>query len=235
MDVITKNSLDNNNDHDKLRSDIKAHWFSNLLRQARSALILFGILTLLTGVLYPLLITGIAQLALPWQANGSLLVENNQIIGSALIGQHFSDPGYFWSRPSSTAPVPYNAAASSGSNYGPTNPLYWNTVKIRIAELNAADPENTLTIPVDLVTASGSGLDPDISPYAAFYQAHRIAKARQLPEASIQALITALTQPRFGYILGESRVNVLQLNRALDAQYGNIDQRSADHHANSTP
>jgi K+-transporting ATPase ATPase C chain len=171
---------------------------------------------MITGVIYPLTVTAIAQAAFPWQANGSLLNRDGQPAGSALIGQPFDDPRYFWGRLSATAPFPYNAAASSGSDLGPTNPALLDQVKARIAALKQADPTNTASIPVDLVTASGSGLDPDISPAAAEYQVHRVARARSLDEAVVRRLIAEATAgPTFG-LLGESRVNVLELNMALD-------------------
>jgi K+-transporting ATPase KdpC subunit len=171
--------------------------------------------TLLTGLLYPLIVTGLAQLVFPRQANGSLIVQNGQTVGSTLIGQPFDDPQYFWGRLSATVPYPYNAAASSGSNLGPSNPVLLDQVKARIAALKAADPTNTQPIPVDLVTSSGSGLDPDISVAAAFYQLPRVAKARGLNETAVRALVDKYTQGRqFGF-LGEPRVNVLELNLAL--------------------
>jgi potassium-transporting ATPase KdpC subunit len=183
----------------------------------RPAIVLFVLLTVLTGLIYPLLVTGIAQVVFPQQANGSLIMKDGQAIGSELIGQPFDDPKYFWGRLSATGPVPYNAAASSGSNLGPTNPALIDEVQGRIDALKAADPSNTQPIPVDLVTSSGSGLDPHISIAAALYQAPRVAKARGLDVAKVQALITQYTEDRQLGILGEPRVNVLQLNLALDA------------------
>jgi K+-transporting ATPase ATPase C chain len=174
------------------------------------------IFTVLTGLLYPLVVTGIAQLVFPSQANGSLISSNGQTVGSSLIGQQFDDPKYFWGRLSATGPYPYNAAASSGSNLGPTNPALLDEVKARIAALKAADPTNTQPIPVDLVTSSGSGLDPNISIAAALYQLPRVAKARGLSEAAVQALVDKYTQGRQLGFLGEARVNVLELNLALD-------------------
>ncbi len=187
-----------------------------MFTQCLPALRMLAVLTLLTGVLYPLLVTGIAQLAFPHAANGSLVVADGKTVGSGLIGQPFDDPKYFWSRPSATSPQPYNAAASSGSNQGPRNPALADAVKDRIKALRDADPGNTAPVPVDLVTASGSGLDPDISIAAAEFQVRRVAKARGLPEADVRTLIAQhTTGPTFG-VLGEARVNVLALNRALD-------------------
>ncbi len=183
----------------------------------RPAIVSIAIFTLLTGILYPLFITGIAQLVFPHQANGSLIVKNGQIVGSELIGQQFDDPRYFWGRLSATAPFPYNAASSSGSNLGPTNPALLAEVKQRIADLKAADPTDTAPIPVDLVTSSGSGLDPDISLAAAQYQVSRVAKARSLSVDTIQKLVQQYTHGRQFWVLGEPRVNVLELNLALDA------------------
>jgi K+-transporting ATPase KdpC subunit len=182
----------------------------------KPALILFALLTLLTGVLYPAVITGIAQVVFPRQANGSLIQANGQAAGSTLIGQPFDDPGYFWGRLSATAPFPYNAAASSGSNLGPTNPALLEAVQARLDALHAADPDNNQPVPVDLVTASGSGLDPDISPAAAYYQVPRVAQARGLSEGQVRSMVDQHVQGRqFGF-LGEPRVNVLQLNLTLD-------------------
>jgi K+-transporting ATPase ATPase C chain len=182
----------------------------------RPALVLLALLTLLTGVVYPLLITGLAQLAFPRQANGSLIVVNGVAVGSELIGQAFEDPKYFWSRRSATGPVPYNAAASTGSNQGPLHPALHDAVKARIAALRAADPGNASPVPVDLVTASASGLDPHISPAAAEYQVARVARVRRLPEERVRALVTQTTEDRTLLVLGEPRVNVLLLNIALD-------------------
>jgi K+-transporting ATPase ATPase C chain len=184
--------------------------------QIRPALVAILIFTLITGVIYPLVVTGIAQVVFPNQANGSLILNNGQASGSTLIGQQFDDPKYFWGRLSSTNIFPYNAAASSGSNLGPTNPALLDAVKARIAALKAADPTNTQPIPVDLVTASGSGLDPDISIAAALYQAPRIARLRGLSKAAVIALVNQYTEGRQLGFLGEPRVNVLELNLALD-------------------
>jgi len=188
-----------------------------MLSQLRPALIALVALTIITGVLYPFGVTLIAQLAFPSQANGSLIVQNGNIVGSALIGQSFDDPKYFWSRPSATGPVAYNAGASSGSNLGPTNPALIEAVQARAEALRAADPNNTAPIPVDLVTASASGLDPHISVAAAHYQIARVARARNLDAARVQQLVAQFTEGRTFGILGEPRVNVLQLNLALDA------------------
>jgi K+-transporting ATPase ATPase C chain len=185
--------------------------------QLRSALMVFFILTILTGVAYPLAVTGIAQLLFPHQANGSLIYKDGKPIGSPLIGQPFDEPKYFWGRPSATAPFPYNAAASSGSNLGPTNPALPEAVKTRVAALKAADPGNDAPVPVDLVTASGSGLDPHISPAAAEYQVRRVARARGKEEAFVRTLIIQHTEERQLGMLGEPRVNVLALNLTLDA------------------
>ena len=182
----------------------------------RPALTLFVALSLVTGLLYPLAVTGVAQLAFPHQAKGSLIVQGGTVVGSELIGQSFTQPGHFWGRPSATAPTPYNAAASGGSNLGPTNPALTDAVKARIEALRAADPGNTRPVPVDLVTASASGLDPHISPAAADYQAARVAKARGLPLAQVQALVLEHTESPWLGLLGEPRVNVLALNLALE-------------------
>jgi len=188
-----------------------------MMRQLRPALVILGLMTLLTGVLYPAVITGIAQIVFPYQANGSLIAENGKVVGSELIGQQFDDPSYFWGRLSATSPNPYNAASSSGSNLGPSNPALIAAVQARVDALHKADPGNTAPIPVDLVTASGSGLDPDISPAAAEYQVARVARARGLDEAAVRNLVLQYTQGRTLGLLGEPRVNVLKLNLALDA------------------
>jgi K+-transporting ATPase ATPase C chain len=185
-------------------------------QELRRAILVLVMLTVVTGVAYPLLITGIAQLAFPREANGSLIERDGKVLGSALIGQPFSHPKYFWSRPSATAPVPYNAGASSGSNQGPLNPALTDAVKARIDALKTADPDQSKPIPVDLVTASGSGLDPHISAAAADYQVPRVARVRGLPEDKVRALVARHTQGRQLGILGEPRVNVLELNLALD-------------------
>ena len=174
-------------------------------------------LTALTGIAYPLVVTGIGQAAFPEQAAGSLILRDGKPVGSSLIGQNFSDPKYIWGRPSATGPYPNNATASGGSNQGPLNPALVDAVKGRIEALRAADPGNTAQVPVDLVTASGSGLDPHISVAAAQYQAARVAKARGLPAAQVQQLIDKHTEGRLFGFLGEPRVNVLQLNLSLDA------------------
>jgi K+-transporting ATPase ATPase C chain len=170
----------------------------------------------ITGVIYPLIVTGIAQLVFPRQANGSLIVNNGKTIGSSLIGQSFSSPKYFWARPSATSPMPYNAANSSGSNLGPLNPALIENVKARIEQLKKADATGKPLVPVDLVTASGSGLDPDISPAAAEYQVSRVARARNLDESKVRELVAKLTKSRQLSVLGEPRVNVLELNLAMD-------------------
>ena len=185
----------------------------NIIRPAIVSLFVF---TVLTGIIYPLGVTGIAQLLFPAQANGSLVVKNGKPIGSALIGQPFDDPKYFWGRLSATAPFPYNSASSSGSNLAQSNPALLEQVKGRISELKNADPETTAPLPADLATASGSGLDPHISPAAAENQIRRIARARGLDEAKVRTLAANYTEGRQFGILGEPRVNVLVLNLALD-------------------
>jgi K+-transporting ATPase ATPase C chain len=177
---------------------------------------MLGLFTLLTGIVYPLAVTALGQVAFPRQANGSLLVQDGRAVGSALIGQPFSHPRYFWGRLSATSPVPYNAAASAGSNYGASNPALRAAASERIAALRAADPGNEQPIPVDLLTASGSGLDPHISPEAAAYQVARVARARGLNEETVRRLVTRHTQGRQSGLFGEPHVNVLQLNLALD-------------------
>lgn len=186
----------------------------------RPALALFAALTLACGVLYPLLVTGVAQAAFPVQANGSLVEQDGQVVGSRLIGQSFSAPGYFWGRPSATAPMANNGGGSSGSNQGLLNPALQEAVKGRIAALRALDPGNTAPVPVDLVTSSASGLDPEISVAAARYQTARVARARQLPVQQVDALVEAHTERPFLSLFGAARVNVLALNMALDAESG---------------
>jgi len=183
----------------------------------RSALLMAVALTLVTGLGYPLAVTGLAAVLFPERATGSPVVRDGRPIGSSLVGQPFSSPSYFWGRPSATAPYPYNAAASSGSNLGPTNPALAEAVRARIDALRAADPDNEAPVPVDLVTASASGLDPHISPAAALYQVPRVARARGLPEDAVRHLVRRHTEQRQLGVLGEPRVNVLLLNLALDA------------------
>lgn len=194
-----------------------------MLSQLRPALVVLAALTLVTGGAYPLLVTGIAQAAFPRQANGSLITKDGKTLGSSLIGQSFDDPKYFWGRLSATLdgnskPLPYNGASSYASNLGPTNPALLDEVQTRIDALHAADPDNPAAIPVDLVTSSGSGLDPDISPAAAEYQVRRVARRRGLDEARVRALVAAHTQGRQLGFLGEARVDVLELNLALEAR-----------------
>jgi K+-transporting ATPase ATPase C chain len=187
-----------------------------MLRELRPALVVFGLLTLVTGVAYPLVTTLIGGVAFPDQVTGSVIERDGKAVGSRLLGQPFSSPEYFWSRPSATGPMPYNGAVSSGSNQGPLSPVLEEAVAARIAALREADPGNASPVPVDLVTASGSGLDPHISPAAAEYQVPRVARVRGLPEDKVRALVTQHTQGRQMGILGEPRVNVLELNLALD-------------------
>jgi K+-transporting ATPase ATPase C chain len=182
----------------------------------RPAVVLFGALTLICCVMYPYAVTGIGQLAFPEQAEGSLVQRDGQAVGSILIGQAFSSPKYFWGRPSATGPMPNNASSSSGSNLGPTNPAFIDAVKGRIEALKAVDPDNAAPVPVDLVTASGSGLDPEISLAAAYYQAGRVARERKMTPEAVRALIDLHSaSPYFGFF-GEPRVNVLALNLSLD-------------------
>jgi potassium-transporting ATPase KdpC subunit len=197
--------------------------------QLRPALVSLAALTLITGFLYPLVVTGVAQVLFPWQANGSLILTDGKPVGSSLIGQSFDAPKYFWGRPSATSPFSYNAA-SSGSNLGPTNDALMKAVQARIDALKAADPDNPLPLPVDLVTASGSGLDPHISPAAAAYQVRRIARVRGLDETVVQRFVAQHTEgSQFG-VLGEPRVNVLTLNLALDTHVK--ENHSHDHSRN---
>jgi potassium-transporting ATPase KdpC subunit len=185
--------------------------------QLKPAIVVLALLTLVSGVAYPLVVTGVAQVLFPAQANGSLIQQNGKPVGSSLIGQPFDDPKYFWGRLSATAPFAYNAGASSGSNYGSLNPAFHAAAKGRIDALREADPDNEAPIPVDLVTASGSGLDPHISPAAALYQVSRVAKARKLDEARVRQLVQSQIEGRQLGILGEPRVNVLRLNLAIDS------------------
>jgi K+-transporting ATPase ATPase C chain len=187
-----------------------------MLRQLRAALVMLTALTALTGIAYPLAVTGIAALAFPRQAEGSQLVRDGGVVGSSLIGQPFSSPDYFWGRPSATGPVPYNAAASGGSNLAPSNPELARLARERLSVLTSADVASALPVPADLVTASGSGLDPHISPQAAEYQVARVARARGLSEEQVRALVRRYTEGRTMGFLGEPRVNVLELNLALD-------------------
>ena len=182
----------------------------------RPLLVLFVLLTVLTGLVYPLVVTGIGKAVFPNQVSGSLVMRDGKAVGSSLIGQSFQEPKYFWGRISATSPMPNNAAASSGSNLGPTNPALIDAVRGRIEALKAADPDNSSPIPVDLVTTSASGLDPDITPAAAEFQVPRVAKARNLSQDKLRTLVADMTQDRFLGILGEKRVNVLDLNLALD-------------------
>jgi K+-transporting ATPase ATPase C chain len=184
----------------------------------RPAVSLFVALTAVTGIAYPLAVTGLTKVAFPEAAAGSLIVRDGQAVGSSLIGQNFSDLKYFWGRPSATSPQPYNASASGGSNQGPLNPALVDAVKGRIAALKAADPDNPLPIPADLVTASASGLDPHVSPEAAAYQINRVAGQRHLLPADVKALVGQNTEGRQWGIFGEPRINVLQLNLALDSR-----------------
>ena len=193
-----------------------------MLKQLKPAIVLLVLFTIITGVIYPLVVTGIAQLVFPSQANGSLIIKNGKALGSELIGQSFDDPKYFWGRLSDTGDFPYNAfnaetlTGSSGSNYGPLNPALTKAAQDRINALKAADPSNNSPVPVDLVTASGSGLDPNISIAAALYQVSRVAKARGMTEDAVRALVNQYTSGRQFGIFGEPRVNVLELNLALD-------------------
>jgi K+-transporting ATPase ATPase C chain len=191
-----------------------------MLKMLRSALMIFLAMTLITGVGYPLVVTAVARVAMPGQATGSLLTRDGKAVGSGLLGQSFTAPGYFWGRPSATGPQANNGAASTGSNLSPTNPALLDAINGRAKALREADPGNTAPVPVDLVTASGSGLDPHISPAAALYQVARVARARGLSEASVRALVESRIEGRTFGLLGEPRVNVLKLNLALDANKG---------------
>src|SRR3989440_1429325 len=187
-----------------------------MLTHVRAAIASLVVFTVVTGVAYPVLVTLIAQRVFPPQANGSLIVKGGKTVGSTLIGQPFDDPKYFWSRPSATSPFGYNAGASGASNLSPTNADLVKTVQGRVDALRATDPGNTASVPVDLVTASGSGLDPHISPAAALYQVQRVAKARKMDAGAVQQLVEQHTEGRTFGVLGERRVNVLALNLALD-------------------
>lgn len=189
-----------------------------MFRELRPALIVFGALTLVTGVVYPAVVTLVGALAFPSEVGGSVIESDGRAVGSRLLGQPFSSPGYFWSRPSATSPMPYNGAVSSGSNQGPLSPALAEAVATRIAVLRAADPGNLAPVPVDLVTASASGLDPHISIAAADYQIARVARVRSVPAADVAALVREHTEGRIFGVLGEPRVNVLELNLALDAR-----------------
>ena len=184
----------------------------------RAAIVSLIAFTVVTGIVYPLIVTGLAQVIFPSQANGSLIVRDGKLVGSSLIGQPFDDPKYFWGRPSATSPFQDNATASSGSNLSPTNPTLVKAVQDRVDALRAADPGNTAPVPVDLVPASGSGLDPHISPAAALYQVGRVARARKINETVVNDLVAKHIEGRLLGLLGEPRVNVLALNLALDAQ-----------------
>ena len=189
-----------------------------MLAQCRATILSLALLMVVTGVAYPMLVTAIAQVAFPHQANGSLILRDRKPVGSVLIGQPFDDPKYFWGRPSATTPFPYNAGSSGGSNLSPTNPDLVKAVQERVAALRAADPGATAPVPVDLVTASGSGLDPHISPAAALYQVPRVARARKLDPGTVRQLVEQHLEGRFLGLLGEPRVNVLALNLALDGR-----------------
>ncbi len=187
--------------------------------QARTAIALFIMMTLLTGVVYPLLITGLTAVLFPYQSGGSIIMKGEKKTASQLIGQEFNSPRYFWGRPSATTPAGYNAASSTGSNLGPSNPDLKKSISVRLAALRSADPDNRMPVPADLVTASASGLDPHISPAAALYQISRVAKARGLDEKKVAALVMKNIRDRQLGFLGEPTINVLQLNMALDAMH----------------
>jgi K+-transporting ATPase ATPase C chain len=208
------NTLDRETANAAPRVEEKAH--AGLASLVRPALMLLLVFTLLTGLAYPLLVTGLAQALFPSQANGSLIRDGGKVVGSALIGQPFASPRYFWSRPSATAPYAYNAGASTGTNLGPLNPALKDAVAARVKALQEADKGNTAKIPVDLVTSSGSGLDPHISPAAAYYQVGRVARARGLSADALRKVVDQHVEGRTFGLLGEPRVNVLLLNRALD-------------------
>ncbi len=195
------------------------------LKSLRTSVIAIVLFTALTGLIYPLLVTGIAQVIFPGKANGSMMTKGGKVIGSELIGQQFSSPGYFWSRPSATSPFVYNAAASTGSNYGPLNPALLDATAKRVTDLREADPRNAIPVPVDLVTASGSGLDPHISVAAAVYQVPRVARARNASEGAVKSLVDRYTEARQLGFLGEPRVNVLKLNLALDEMKPSPEER----------
>jgi K+-transporting ATPase ATPase C chain len=188
-----------------------------MLRELRASLLMLVVLTLVTGVAYPLVVTGVARLVFPHQAGGSMVVSGGRVIGSELLGQSFADPGHFWGRPSATGATPYDASASSGSNLAIAQQPWRDVVAARVASLRAADPGNAAPVPADLVMASGSGLDPDVSPAAAGYQVARVARARGLDPARVRRLVEEHTRARALGVLGEPRVNVLALNRELDA------------------
>jgi K+-transporting ATPase ATPase C chain len=205
---------------DRLQGKSFGH-FTMIFKSLQTSVALLLILTVVTGLIYPFLVTGIAQLVFPAQANGSLIVRGGKAVGSELIGQPFNDPRYFWSRPSATTLYPYNASASSGSNRGPLNPELLNAVRQRVRDLKAADSLNTQPVPVDLVTASGSGLDPHISILAALYQVPRVARTRGLSEDRVRTHVHQHTEGRQFGVLGEPRVNVLLLNIDLDGAVHN--------------
>lgn len=187
-----------------------------MLSQLRPALVVLALLTVLTGLIYPAAVTGVARVAFPRASSGMVVERSGHVVGSELVGQPFTDPGYFWSRPSATGPFPYNAAASSGSNQGPTNPAFLEAVAGRVKALREADPGNDAPVPVDLVTASGSGLDPHISPAAAIYQVGRVARARGVSNGRVRQIVDELTEGRTLGFMGAPRVNVVRLNIALD-------------------
>lgn len=195
------------------------------VRNLKASVIVLGMFTIITGLVYPLIVTGIAQALFPGAANGSLILRDGKTLGSRLIGQPFSDPKYFWSRPSATTPFAYNAGSSTGSNYGPLNPAYLDSVARRVHDLRQADPGNVTPIPVDLVTASGSGLDPHISVAAALYQVSRVARVRRMEESGVRSLVDRCTEGRQLGFLGEPRVNVLELNIALDSYRSGAEAR----------